>query len=247
MQELDIYQIDAAVCDAVEKSIPLTVTFESDSWVNLHSRFLAVDGDCLLVEVPVGHDGVSPRLAPAQKVDLSFKLKHHKYLTQARVAEYIKPNEENNFKTEILSLCLPLHMQRIQRRSYSRVTVPVGKIIRASFWSGGKNCEPAGPSGGAVWSGSLTDFSAGGFRVLIAAGSGFSLRDGDSVGVRIAFGNGRESIYSDAQFRHCDTEGNTLSLGFQFVGLAHTLEGRNILRTISQKMADIMRSARRVG
>jgi len=45
MQELDICQIDAAVCDAVEKNIPLTVTFESGGWVNLRSRFVAVDGD----------------------------------------------------------------------------------------------------------------------------------------------------------------------------------------------------------
>jgi len=247
MQELDIRQIDNAVGDAVEKSIPLTVTFESGGWVNLRSRFLAVDGDHLVVEMPVGLVGTTPRLAPAQKVDLSFKLKHHKYLTQVRIAGYTHRTGDNNIESEALSLCLPMHMQRIQRRSYSRVSVPIGKVIRVSVWPGGKNCEPTGPSGASVWSGTLMDFSAGGFRIVIPADDSFSLQEGDSAGVRIAFENARESIYSDAEFRRCDTVGKNLSLGFQFVGLAHTLEGRNILRTISQKMSQIMRSAKRVG
>jgi len=247
MQELDICQIDAAVCDAVEKNIPLTVTFESGGWVNLRSRFVAVDGDHLLVEIPVDPGGAAQRLEPAQKVDLSFKLKHHKYLTQARVAGYENPSFDNNIEAETLSLCLPMHMQRIQRRSYSRVSVPVGKVIRVSVWSGGKNCEPTGQSAKSVWSGSLMDFSAGGFCASIAADGSFSLKDGDSVGVRIAFDNARESIYSDAQFRRSDTVGKNLSVSFQFVGLGHTLQGRNTLRAISQQMTRIMRSAKRVG
>ncbi len=246
MQELDIRQIDDAVNDAVDKSIPLTVTFESGGWVNLHSRFLAIEGENLLVEIPIDRDGSARELAPAQKVDLSFKLKHHKYLTQARVAGYVHRTDKDNHETETLSLCLPLHMQRIQRRSYSRVTVPVGKVIRVSVWRGGKDCEPTGPEG-KVWSGTLGDFSAGGFRVIISADTGFDLNDGDSAGVRIAFDNGSESIYSDAEFRHCDHEGRTLSLGFQFVGLAHTMQGRETLRTIAQRMAQIMRSVKRVG
>jgi c-di-GMP-binding flagellar brake protein YcgR len=247
MQELDICQIDAAVCDAVEKNIPLTVTFESGGWMNLRSRFVAVDGDHLLVEIPVDPAGVTPRLTPAQKVDLSFKLKHHKYLTQVRIAGYSNPSLDDNIEGETLSLCLPLHMQRIQRRSYSRVSVPAGKTIRVSIWSGSKNCEPTGPTGAPVWSGTLMDFSAGGFRAVISGDDSLSLKEGDSVGVRIAFDNARESIYSDAQFRRYDTVGKNISLGFQFVGLAHTSAGRDVLQTISRKMAEIMRSAKRAG
>lgn len=247
MQEMDIRQIDTAVCDAVEKGIPLTVTFESGGWVNLRSRFLAVDGDHLLVEAPVSEAGTTQRLMPAQRVDLSFKLKHHKYLTQVRIAGYTSQAGEDNIENETLSLCLPIHMQRVQRRCYSRVSVPAGKIIRVSVWHGGKNSEPTTTSDESIWTGTLTDFSAGGFRAIIVADDSFSLKKGDTVGVRIAFDNARESIYSDAQFRRYDAVGKNLSLGFQFMGLAHTPEGRDILRIISQKMAQIMRSAKRVG
>ena len=247
MQELDIRQIDDAISDAIEKNIPLTVTLESGGWVNLHSRFLAVDGDHLLIRMPVGPNGTPQRFAPAQKIDLSFKLRHHKYLTRVLVAGHTSHTGENNIETETLLLCFPLHMQRIQRRSYSRISVPAGKVIRVSVWPGSKNCEPTGPSDVPVWSGTLVDFSAGGFCAIISADNSFSLEEGQSAGVRIAFDNARESIYSDAQFRHCDSDGKNLSVGFQFVGLGHTRQGRDILRTISQKMGEIMRSVKRVG
>ena len=82
---------------------------------------------------------------------------------------------------------------------------------------------------------------------MIPGADSFSLKEGDNVGVRIAFDNGRESIYCDAQFRHGDTAVENLSLGFQFVGLAHTSEGRKILRTINNQMTHMMRLTKRVG
>ena len=248
MQELNIRQIDDAITQAVEKHIPLTLSINEGGWINLHSRFIEVCEKHILVEPPINTDGKSYEFSLAEKIALSFKLKHHKYLSNARMAGLQDISLEDGIVDQALALCFPMHMQRIQRRSFTRVDVPAGWIVRVSFWPGDKDSEPKTPTDvREVWSGSVIDLSAGGFRCVITGEKAPFLETGQTVGVRLGFGSGKESLYSDAQFRHCDTSGHKYSLGFQFLGLAHTTEGREVLRTIGQKMCEFARVSRRVG
>ncbi len=248
MRRLDIQEINQTITDAIKKHIPLNLSIHSDHWTNLHSRFLDVRQERLIVELPSSQDEGSPcKFVPAERIALSFKFKHYKYLGSTCVGGITQFSLEDGTSIPALSLCFPMHMQKLRRRSFTRVNVPEGRIVRASFWSGGKECEPAGPSSEApVWSGSVKDLSAGGFKVHICADRMPALEVGQTVGVRIAFGPGEESIYTDAQFRYCSPRDGIerFAIGFQFVGLAHTEEGRTVLCTIARKMDEFSRFTR---
>lgn len=236
MQDMNIGQITEALRDAVERHIPLSLSVQTDGWVNLHSRFLALRSDKVLVELPLSDKGTPHEFVPAEKVAMSFKLKHHKYLGAARVFGLDTWTLEDGTPLSVLSLCFPMQMQRLQRRSFTRVEVPPGRIVRVSFWPGDKNSEPTRPdSETPVWSGKVVDLSAGGFQAVLPEST--SLQEGQTVGVRLAFGPGEASIYSDAQFRHGGQLPNgSWSLGFQFIGLAQTEAGREALRILGRKM-----------
>ncbi|NBB94270.1 MAG: hypothetical protein GVY16_00835 [Planctomycetes bacterium] len=247
MQELDIRQINEAIEAAVDKCIPLTLAIDSDGWKNLHSRFIDADEEHILVEPGISRDGVPQEFVPAERIALSFKLKHHKYLGSARVVGMRHWTLEDGAKLPALAICYPTHMQRVQRRAFSRVDVPDGKIVRVSFWLGGKDTEPTGSfSEFPVYSAKVTDISAGGFRAIINDADQLEIEPGDRVGVHIVFGPGEESVYADAQFRHCDEDTgparNRLGLAFQFLGLPHTPEGRDVLKLIAQKVSEFGRT-----
>lgn len=245
MQELKTQQINEAIRDSVAKQIPLGLSVQGDAWLRMHSRFLAISEEHILVEMPSADDGTPHEFVPAEKVALSFKLKHHKYISQARVAGMRQVKLPDGTCVPVLSLCWPMHMQRLQRRSFARVAVPAGKVVRVSFWTGGRDAEPTGPSDPReVFSGQVADLSAGGFQVVLS-GAAPELMVGQPIGVRIGFGPGEASVYADAQFRHVEQlPDGTWSLGFQFVGLAHTEEGRDGLRLISRKMTEFARGSR---
>ena len=245
MQDLNIRQIDESLRDAVGRHIPLSLSVQTDNWVNLHSRFLAVRDDKVLVELPVLDGGVPHEFIPAEKVALSFKLKHHKYISSARVAGMDTWKLDDGTDLTVLSLCFPMQMQRLQRRSFTRVEVPAGRVVRVSFWPGDKDSEPASHSDAVpVWSGRVLDLSAGGFQAVLHEGT--SLAEGQTVGVRLAFGPGETSVYCDAQFRHgCRQQDESWSLGFQFIGLAQTEAGRDVLRVLGRKMNEFAKFAAR--
>jgi hypothetical protein len=246
LQELDTSQIDESLAGAARKQVPLTITLrDGETWVNLHSRALSFEGQHLLIEHPREDDESAPReFAPGSKLGLSFKLKHYKHLSSATVKGPAQFALEDGTSVPCLSICCPLHMQRVQRRAYLRADVPDGKIVRASFWRGSKDSEPAG--GGPenpVWSGSVGNLSAGGFQLVGSASLVDALEEGDTVGVRISFGAGDLTLYADAMFRHLDQSSpEQCLLGFQFMGLDQTTQGRQALKQIFYKVSEFLRA-----
>jgi len=135
-------------------------------------------------------------------------------------------------------------MQRLQRRAYIRAEVPANRIVRASFWLGSAEAEPTGPSPERpVWSGRITDLSAGGFRMSVAAETAVGTDLGDIVGVRIVFGaDGAETVYTDAQVRHIESQSDRAVIGFQFLGLAESAQGRIVLQMIAAKTTEFQKA-----
>jgi c-di-GMP-binding flagellar brake protein YcgR len=247
LQELSFKQITESLFLGSQKNVPVTLTLRQESaWLNFPSRMIAAAGKQLLVELPPVSADVPPHeFVPAEKLGVSFKLKHHKHIFTATVAGVRDYPLEGGGSTQVLSLCLPARMQRLQRRMFYRVDVPPNRVVRASFWLGGKEAEPNGTSDATpVWSGRVTNLSAGGFQLLSTTNLGPMLEMGDSVGVRLTFGSGQESVYADAQLRHVVLEGaEQWSLGLQFVGLPQTPEGRQALMFIGQKVSEFQQIA----
>jgi c-di-GMP-binding flagellar brake protein YcgR len=240
LQELNHREIGQIMLVAAEKRVPVAMTVsQSDRWENLQSRIVGLRNGCLLLEMPMGPQGNLHEFQPSESVGVSLKLKHHKYLFLSGVADCDAAGEDG----PLLVLSRPVRMQRLQRRAYVRVEVPAGCVARAAFWLGGKRSEPTGASPDRpVWNGRLVDLSAGGFSVRTKEDSVRVLETGYLMGVRLLFGVGHEAIYADTCLRHVIPGGDGAVMGFQFLGLEHTDDGRQILRDISRKVSEFQAS-----
>lgn len=243
LQELSLQQIDEAIRGGTERNVPATVTVRTgETWTNLHTRLMALRNEHVLVAMPSTDGGQSGReFLPADKIGMSFKLKHHKHIFTATVAGTDSVDEGDEAEP-LLSLCWPTRMHRLQRRVFHRVEVPPNRIIRASFWLGGCRAEPAGTSADRpVWSGRVSNLSAGGLQIVAPRSPAELLEVGETVGIRLVFGAGSNTVYADAQFRHAEPADNHALMGFQFLGLAHSSKGRQALQVISAKVGELQR------
>jgi c-di-GMP-binding flagellar brake protein YcgR len=244
LQYLSNRQINEAIRGAAEKSVPVTITVRlEEGWASYHSRLLGLDAGHLLLELPQLEQGQPLHdFQPAERAGVSFKLKHHKHVFTGTVAGTEVTCLDDGAELPILRVCSPTKMHRMQRRAFFRAEVPPNRVVRASFWLGGREAEPAGTSPDRpVWSGRVLNLSAGGFQMQIAGNGQTSLEAGENVGVRLIFGAGRETVYADAQFRHVETVGTEMRVGFQFIGLAQTAEGRQALQMIGSKAGEYQR------
>jgi c-di-GMP-binding flagellar brake protein YcgR len=201
-------------------------------------------------------NGQSPEpheFVPAERIGLAFKLKHYKHVFCVTITGFenaeLPPSgpaggeAQTSYDTPLvvtaLQVCCPTRMQRLQRRAFLRATVPPNRIVRASFWPGGWQDEPTSASAQTpVWLGTVSDISAGGLQILTDANIASALHGENSVGMRLVFGAGDQTVYADAQFRHVEPAGDKALVGFQFVGLAQTPQGRHALDLISRKVGE---------
>lgn len=244
LQQLDNRQINEVLAAAIAKTVPLTLTRrQGQGWCSLRSRLLASRGEHLLVEMPaLLHGEAIEEIAPAEKLGVSFKLKHHKHLFTGTVVGMQRLALLGGEDIEALCICSPTKMQRLQRRAYQRADVPPGRIVRAAFWLGGCEAEPTGGSQERpVWSGRISNISAGGFQLITGIEATDVIDAGDTMGVRVSFGTAEDAIFADAQLRHIEAAGEQVLLGFQFVGLGQTSEGRDTLALISEKVAEMQK------
>ena len=90
---------------------------------------VAITGKGLLVEIPPVEADVPPHeFVPAEKLGVSFKLKHHKHIFTATVSGFQDFPLDDGGTMKTLALCLPVRMQRLQRRMFYRVDVPPNRV-----------------------------------------------------------------------------------------------------------------------
>jgi len=243
LQHLTTRQIDEVIRGARDRCVPATVTVRGDQgWKNLRARVVDAPDEHLFLEMFEARDGQDLwPFQPADKVGVSFKLKHHKHIFTATVAGVEQVPGEDGQTVRRLRVCSPTKMHRMQRRAFLRAPVPPNRVVRASYWLGGCDGEPASGSDEPVWSGRIEDISAGGFQMISTDGANDALETGDTVGVRVSFGAGEETAYADAQFRHRIEADGHVHLGFQFVGMAQSPQGRRTLQQIGNKVSQFQR------
>jgi len=246
LQHLSNQQIDDVLEIANQRHVPVTVTVRGDlGWRNLRSQLLDIRDGRLFLEMPTDDAGDEAHaFSPADKAGVSFKLKHHKHIFTGTVACAGTATVGEGTRRPVLQVCSPTRMHRLQRRAFHRVDVPAHRIVRASFWYGGCEAEPSGSSPDRpIWSGRVTNLSAGGVQIECDQGVEAWLDVGETVGMHIRFGADHDVAYADAQFRHSQACGNGLLLGFQFVALGQTDQGRKALRLITTRTAQYQREA----
>lgn len=242
LQNLDEAQIQQTLLEAAQKHVPVTLTVRGEQgWRNLHSRVLSVKDSRLLLETPMQEDACGPHeFVPGESVGISLKLRHYKHVFSCEHMGMISLALNAALTVSALKLAMPAQMQRLQRRAFERADVPPNRIVRASLWLGGRSAEPSGQAPHKpVWFGHVQNISAGGFQVAMDCDLSGQMEEGDLVGVRLAFGaSAGETVYTDAQFRHRASDDNGSLLGFQFVGIAQSPEGRASLQLISDKVGE---------
>lgn len=246
LKDLSINEISESLLAAAEKDVPITLTVrEDDRWATHRSRFVTVGGTHLVLQMPVPGEGVPPHeFVPAEKAGLSFKLRHHKYICTATVVGQV--GDCDGTGEPAIRVCWPNWMQKMQRRAFQRADVPPGRFARAAFWSGTSDSEPTneGPDR-PVWTGRVKNISAGGFQMTTDAAVADAVEMGEPVGVRVSFGTSRLPIYVDAQVRHVAPADSGVLVGFQFVGLGQTEQGRQVLQDITSAVTEFQRFAER--
>ena len=105
LQELDNKQIKEVLETACQKTVPSVITIRGDfSWMNLHSRILAQRGDHILMDIPPAENGQPPHeFVPAERMGISFKLKHHKHIFSATVVGQDRHLSEDGLEIPVLT------------------------------------------------------------------------------------------------------------------------------------------------
>ena len=250
LQDLNEEQISEVLLEAASRHTPMILTVrQSQAWLSLRSRFLAIRDAHLLVEPPQPQNGAPfYRFSPAEVVGVSMKFRHHKHIFSTTVIRSETLPISDDSEVPVVRLGCPGSMQRIQRRAFYRAKVPPGRVVRVSFWIGGLDSEPAvATPERLIWSGRLTDISAGGFQARVSNDVAEAIESGDFVGLRISFGQGEQPVYANAHFRHAVRANKEFLLGFQFIGMEQTPEGKESMRHIASRASEYQRVVLSVG
>lgn len=236
------------ICETVEASAirntPIAVTCCLDgTWHNYRSRFLGLRGQELWIEYAAPESGQAiPELLPGMKLGLAFKQRHHKFVFTSPILAVADFQLSPDLKVRGLRIEWPRRMQRLQRRSFYRASIPADKPVFCEMWQGGLVGEPKGAlREKLVFNGQLVDLSAGGMRLRLVDQRDPAFHVGDAVGVILQSACLREPVRVDAQFRHAATDEFGLCLGLQFVGLNETSDGRKAFQAINQLVCDFQR------
>jgi c-di-GMP-binding flagellar brake protein YcgR len=178
------------------------------------------------------------RLRAGTSLGVTFRLGHKKCLF-ATVIESTEPSDEG----VILCVRQPEQLQQLQRRAYERVAPPPGSVIAVRFWrddSGSDGTSPAEASRN-VRHGQLEDISAGGMRIKAAEPQNMELEK--TYRCVFSTGPGKPAFVLEALLRHREAiDHGRASLGFQFVGLETTTEGRKVLDRLARLVNHFHRS-----
>jgi hypothetical protein len=167
-------------------------------------------------------------------VGLTFRRGHKKSLGSALLRAVDRGAERVRFTT-----AWPEQLQQFQRRAFERGVPPRGTVIAVRFWREDPDGDTAFEQR-EVRHGQIEDLSAGGMRVKTADVNNLEL--GATYRCVFAPRVGAPALIVDAALRHRETlpEGR-VSLGWQFIGLETTPEGRKALDRLSRIVSQFHR------
>ena len=245
LQELSGEEIGATLTEAAARGTPLTITARHQNrWIVFRSHVLAAQNAGFWMEMPPPADGVDPRdFLPKNQAGISFMLWDYKRFLAPIAVEVGQWRQEDKTQVPALFARCPPKMYMLERRAYARTNVPTDRQVRATIWPGGRETEPVGaPPERPVWTGSVKDVSAGGFQMRMNRAALDYFQSGDVVGARILFERESQEVLADAQLRYGQPDGQMAVLGFQFLGLAQTPEGRSALDFLTAKVNEFQQA-----
>ena len=161
-------------------------------------------------------------MQPGDTLGVTFRLGHKKCMFSS-VLRSVEPCENG----AIVRLTWPKQIQQLQRRAYERAEPPRGNVVAVRIWQADV-ADGVGPGQRNVRHGQLEDISAGGMRLKIADPK--DLTPGSTYRCSFSPRNGAPPVVFEATLRHREAgDEGRVSLGFQFIGLETSAEGRKTL------------------
>jgi len=247
---LDRARRDQILVEAADRRTPLVLSRKQPhGWGTFRSRLLEAEpiAQRLIIEYPVGAGGEkAPDIEEGESIGVAFRKGHRKCMFASVVQGKKRFQIDEANRVGALLLRWPGDLQQLQRRVYYRAPIPPDRAIKVAFWPGGLAYEArVGAAEFPVYAGWLMNLSAGGMAVVVPHDQRGDWRPGDTFGCRFEPAPG-SCLAMDATLRHAEPGENGLTrLGFQFVGLELTGQGRAVLRLLAHVVARFHRLQRR--
>jgi c-di-GMP-binding flagellar brake protein YcgR len=216
---------------AQEKQFLMTVTNknENDNWQVFKSKILAMQPNRMTISLsPPGAENSPTEPSPGQEIALTFKKGYNKCLFTTRVISCGQFQMEPGVTVPSIVVYKPEQIEKIQRRTFERIEVPTGDKVTVSFCP----CDDLEDK----HHGQLLNLSAGGLGVKVLASEAPSWPNDRQCQLSFVPLPGQEPIVLQSRFRHTTdtTHDGYALLGFQFMGLELTEQGRAILHRIGR-------------
>ncbi len=179
-------------------------------------------------------DSEAPLPGTGASIGCTFRVGHKKCMFESIVSHMEERAEEAS-----VILRWPSQVEQLQRRVFERCKPPDHSAIAVRFW---RDDGPGSHESGLrdVRNGQLEDISAGGLRVKVARAK--DLQDGAVFRCSFAAKPGKPPFLVDAVLRHrTSADQSRASLGFQFIGLEATAEGRRTLDRLARLVSHFQR------
>jgi hypothetical protein len=229
---------DQLLLDAVAHQRHVVLTQQTpDGWRLFKGKFIAGSGATrsLMVKLapsPSDSDVTLPE--PGETLGTTFRVGHKKCM-------FSTPLEGVHRGGDGVSVTLrwPRDIQQIQRRVYERAQPPRGSVVAVRFWRTDRHGETVRDERDVKY-GQLEDISCGGMRVR--ATEAVQVDVGRAYRCVFTTKTGKPPFVIDALLRHREAaDHGRASLGFQFVGLDATEEGREVLARLARVIARLKR------
>lgn len=226
---------------ALEKKPLVVLTHQSEfGWRAYKAKMESPGGE----EAPIQIRALLPRTSepvhwpqPGDTVGVTFRTSHKKSMFSTTIERVDWENDHVVFVVP-----RPNHLQQLQRRVYERVKPPRNEVVAVRFW-----CDSIPDQAGEernVRFGQLVDISAGGMRIRVADVTGIAMQQ--SYKCVFSPRTGAPTLLLDAVLRHHEAaDQNRASLGFQFIGLETTAEGRRSLERLARVVSQYQRRQQR--
>ncbi len=235
-------QQDKLLEDSIDRRLRTVVTQRlPDGWRTYKSSFesgTSASGMMVLkLIVPNDTEEVAwPRAD--EPLGVAFRLGHKKCMFST-VAQASETRDGETY----LRVTWPKDLKTFQRRVFDRVAPPRGTIVPVRFWAEEHNASTTATARN-VHNGQLEDLSAGGMRVKTGDLSNIQL--GGTYRCVFTAQPGSPTLILDTVLRHREaTDSGRASLGFHFLGLEMTPEGRKLLDRIVHIVKQFQRTRNR--
>ena len=218
--------------EAVEKRLFVKITDKDESrWEMYRSSFLGTQGNRLVLTQPTPEDEQAPiELAEGQNIAVSFKKGYNKCLFVTRVVGHGLHEVEPGVKMPTITVLRPDCVEKMRRRAFNRVDAPSSLQIAVTLR------PTATMQGHTECSGLLKNLSAGGMTIEMTAAETEDLQENQQFVLEFVPLMDQGSLQAPARLRHVTglPDSDQALVGFQFVGLEASAEGRNTLRRLGR-------------